>query len=331
MASNTKNKKRPVRKSSRSRSRPKATRLLLLTAALALAAVAGIASGNHQPIIEVVQAKGRPSVPSPTATPTPASAPTPTPTPTITPAPIYRPASTPSPTPVPGPYFSQPRYISHAAGLYLGKTYTNTIAALNNSYALGHRLIEVDLNLTTDNEVVLLHDWSSALTYIFGISAGQRDLATLLADTASSPYQVAKLSDLAQWASTHPSAKIILDTKAGSPVAMMTTVANLYPGLKSQFIPYIYNFNDYADVSSLGFPNIGMLTYSGQYAPATLLTHARNHNLHSLVMTQSTLAAQSPDLVKTVPVYVYTVNDAAIRNQVFATGAQGVVTDWLGP
>jgi hypothetical protein len=81
----------------------------------------------------------------------------------------------------------------------------------------------------------------------------------------------------------------------------------------------------------LGFPNIGMLTTPGQYNAATLLAHVKNHSLYALVMTQSSLAVQSPELMHTVPVYVYTVNDAGIRNQVFAQGAQGIVTDWLGP
>jgi glycerophosphoryl diester phosphodiesterase len=262
------------------------------------------------------------------ATPTPASAPNVTPTPTAVPVATKRPA--PTPTPAPSPAHNLPRYIAHAGGSYLGKTYSNSIAALDRSYQAGYRLFEVDLNLTTDNEIVLLHDWGPTLTYIHGIPAGQRDLATFLAETSGSPHQVATISDLAQWAMTHPSARIILDTKAGT-VALLTTVANTYPSLRSNFIPFIYGFSQYSSVNSLGYPNISLLTYNGQYSAADLLSQTRSHRLHSIAMPHTTLTSQSAELMRTVPVYVYTINDWAVRDQVIGMGAHGVVTDLLGP
>ena len=49
--------------------------------------------------------------------------------------------------------------IAHAGGLYNDHSYTNSLEAINHSYALGFRLIELDLMRTADGEFVGAHDW----------------------------------------------------------------------------------------------------------------------------------------------------------------------------
>ena len=49
-------------------------------------------------------------------------------------------------------------YVAHAMGAIDGNTYTNSYEAFLSNYQLGHRVFEVDLSLTDDNEIVLAHD-----------------------------------------------------------------------------------------------------------------------------------------------------------------------------
>ena len=49
--------------------------------------------------------------------------------------------------------------IAHAGGAIGGKTYTNSIEAINASVAAGFSFIELDLILTCDGQVVAAHDW----------------------------------------------------------------------------------------------------------------------------------------------------------------------------
>ena len=50
------------------------------------------------------------------------------------------------------------RYIMHALGGMDGKySYTNSIDALERTYAEGYRLFEVDVSFTSDNKLVLAH------------------------------------------------------------------------------------------------------------------------------------------------------------------------------
>jgi glycerophosphoryl diester phosphodiesterase len=52
-------------------------------------------------------------------------------------------------------------YIAHSAGGIDGLVYTNSYEALLHSINSGFKLIELDLNVTSDNRIVALHDWIS--------------------------------------------------------------------------------------------------------------------------------------------------------------------------
>lgn len=54
------------------------------------------------------------------------------------------------------------KYIYHALGGIEGKTYLNTISALDQSYKKGARFFETDINFTKDKKLVLAHGWSKS-------------------------------------------------------------------------------------------------------------------------------------------------------------------------
>ena len=57
-----------------------------------------------------------------------------------------------------------PRLIAHAGGTVREKEYntkyTNSLEALRQNYNLGHRLFEMDFNLTSDKKLAAVHDWN---------------------------------------------------------------------------------------------------------------------------------------------------------------------------
>ena len=55
-----------------------------------------------------------------------------------------------------------PFMISHAMGGIGGTNYSNCLEAFNENYAEGHRVFEVDIELTSDGRMVLWHDWKRA-------------------------------------------------------------------------------------------------------------------------------------------------------------------------
>jgi phosphoglycerol transferase len=52
-------------------------------------------------------------------------------------------------------------FIAHAGGTINNHKYTNSLEAINFNYKKGVKLFEFDLNLTSDNQLVAVHDWES--------------------------------------------------------------------------------------------------------------------------------------------------------------------------
>lgn len=50
-------------------------------------------------------------------------------------------------------------YVAHAGGDIDGYSYTNSVEAVENSLQLGINYVELDLNLTIDDQLVAVHDW----------------------------------------------------------------------------------------------------------------------------------------------------------------------------
>lgn len=63
--------------------------------------------------------------------------------------------------------------IAHAGGSIYGKTYTNSLEAVENAIAQGVKYIELDLSVTSDDSLVCTHDWKT-----FASQAGRESTET---------------------------------------------------------------------------------------------------------------------------------------------------------
>ena len=62
-------------------------------------------------------------------------------------------------------------YVAHAGGKIGKYTYVNNYEALKNSYNNGFRLIELDVEFTSDGVPVMLHSWDGFVTEYFNIES----------------------------------------------------------------------------------------------------------------------------------------------------------------
>ena len=60
-----------------------------------------------------------------------------------------------------------PKYIAHAGGGIGKMSYTNSRDAFDANYRRGHRCFELDLNWTSDGQLVLIHDWEGNFRDLF--------------------------------------------------------------------------------------------------------------------------------------------------------------------
>lgn len=103
------------------------------------------------------------------------------------------------------------RFIAHAGGLIDGHKYTNSLEALNHSYAVGFRLFELDIQSTADGHFVAVHDWPQWQQQ----TAFVGDLPPNLAEFKQHPiwqqYTPLDMSAINRWFAEHPEAILVTD------------------------------------------------------------------------------------------------------------------------
>ncbi|QJD85494.1 interleukin-like EMT inducer domain-containing protein [Cohnella herbarum] len=110
--------------------------------------------------------------------------------------------------------------ISHSGGRIDGVDYTNCKEALEHSYAhRGHRVFEVDMEITSDAELVLRHDWESYLYHHLqqqqpeGIQDGQPLTLEQFSNLKiMKQYTPMTIVDLFRFLASYPDAQVVTDT-----------------------------------------------------------------------------------------------------------------------
>ncbi|MDD5747424.1 MAG: glycerophosphodiester phosphodiesterase family protein, partial [Candidatus Omnitrophica bacterium] len=156
------------------------------------------------------------------------------------------------------------RLIAHAGGQIQSRVYTNSRQALTRSYQNGFRFIEIDLDWTSDQELVLIHDWDKTLQKYCNRKPGACSLAEFRGLTLEYGLTQLTLDDLAQWMRKFPDVYIVTDIKRDN-LRALEKIRAAYPELTARYIPQIYRFEEYSPVRSLGYENIILTLYRSSY------------------------------------------------------------------
>lgn len=108
--------------------------------------------------------------------------------------------------------------IAHAGGGIDGKTMTNSLESLDLAASNGYKLIEIDFQLTSDDVLVLKHDWhkSSAITLEMPTGEGDiyiPDCATFKTWKVYRKYTTMTAAELIEWMKKHTDIYIVVDSK----------------------------------------------------------------------------------------------------------------------
>ena len=161
------------------------------------------------------------------------------------------------------PWHEQYSIVAHALGCVEGRTETNSREAFLESYALGQRVFEVDLTLTSDNRLVARHDFEQMSYYNLEQTVGNEivmDYETHMAQKIKYKYTPLDIDGVLLLLSEHPDTYLITDTKEtgyGS-VSLQFTLLNeaverIDPSLRERIIVQIYNDRMFDRVKKL-FP-----------------------------------------------------------------------------
>src|SRR5690606_23596247 len=104
--------------------------------------------------------------------------------------------------------------VAHAGGGYDGKTYTNSIQALEYNKKR-YSLFEIDFSWTSDGELVCIHDWEHSFERSFGLKTQSpvsfNEFIRLVDE--KSDVEKCTLSSLSEWIKKNPGKRIVTDIK----------------------------------------------------------------------------------------------------------------------
>lgn len=164
--------------------------------------------------------------------------------------------------------------VAHAGGGINGRTSTNSLEAMNLSADSGYRIIEVDLSLTSDEELILLH-WDADTGETLEIepiceNSGGDALSLNVFQNMKicRKYTPMTGKDLVQWMKKHPSIYIMLDSKYSRIEELklqyqrLTEICNFDSKLLNRFIVQIYDTESFECImDTYSFPNIIYAAY----------------------------------------------------------------------
>ena len=221
-------------------------------------------------------------------------------------------------------------YIIHAGGAIDGYNYTNTFEAIENSYNLGNRYVEIDFMFSRDGHPICVHEWTNIIT------TGNRIKLPVLKDFLKykihDNYTPMWIGSVADYMRSHEDLFIITDTKASNE-RLLSYIATHYPDIMDRLIVQIYSEDQYDMAYNMGFRNIIFTTYNLSWElqsdPEYLKSFADTHKLAGYTFPSYMCYQDFINVMKQtgINLYTHTVDDPAEQKRLFSMGIDGIYTN----
>jgi len=198
-----------------------------------------------------------------------------------------------------------------------------TKESLDKSYRNGFRMIEVNLQWTSDDELILLNDWNENLPY------SHEEFMNL--EMPNGLHQM-DIEHLADWMRKHEDVYIVTDIREENPRALRY-INNNYPDIKERIIPQIYSMDEYNAVKVPKYKNIILNLGLSNYTDQQVVDFMKLYKHFAVIMPKDRGMSLLPKKLKIVgvPSYVFQVNERSLRNELESNGVYGISTEKLKP
>ena len=226
------------------------------------------------------------------------------------------------------------KVIAHGGGAWKGLETTNSVEALNAAIKNGYKIIELDMELSSDQKIIMLHDWDRTAMYYYGTSFDRKiTQSKFLNLSIYGSLEVLTFEKLAKIMERNQDFKIITDTK-GDNLELLTKIAEEYPELVGRIIPQIYNYDQWSRVKNLGYNDIIFTLYAmPDLDTKKLISFVQDHDIYAVTMPDYVAAkGYCSQLSKTgIIVYVHPVSGFEDAQKFMKMGAYGVYSGTLLP
>ena len=224
--------------------------------------------------------------------------------------------------------------VAHALGGYNGLSYTNSIEALEANYHKGFRFFEMDLYLTTDDNLIGFHE--NVLE-----TEAMKSTVYFTQESLNENYTIATLDQVLDFMLEHTDMYLIIDTKDGpwddTLIYEILTKKCLKKGgnVINRIIPQAYSDQMYEKiVKNYNFSNVIYSIYKEDYQlDINIIRFLELHGADIQVVTIPKKRA-TKEFVQELKaldklVYVHTVNTKSAWSKYKALGVDGIYTDKL--
>jgi len=226
------------------------------------------------------------------------------------------------------------KVVAHGGGSYQGFETTNSEEAVNQAVKNGYRMIELDMEISSDNRIIMLHDWDRTTTYYFGTSFDQKiSLKQFLNLSIHGVLKVMTFDKLTAILDKYPDVRIVTDTK-GDNLSLLKLIADQYPEYQQQIIPQIYQYKEYNEVKELGYTDIIFTLYAQpQVDTCKLINFVKSNDIYAVTMPDYMADTGLCQKVaeQGIIVYVHPVNTIENAIGFFGQGAYGIYSGSILP
>lgn len=231
--------------------------------------------------------------------------------------------------------------IAHAGGGIDGVAYTNSREAFLYNYEQGHRVFEIDLELTEEYQLVAAHD-ADRWRALAGVSSETPFTGPIFEQTLlNGQYTPMTIGDVIDLMAEYPDAYVITDTKYTDKTSVLLQFSQLvksaqarHPEALGRIIPQIYNEDMYDYVMRV-YPFRSMIytLYQTDWTPESVRDFCEQTGIRFVTMPCDEADAEVIRLWKEQDIHtaVHTVNDEATMQKMLALGTDMIYTDFLMP
>ena len=223
--------------------------------------------------------------------------------------------------------------IAHAGGEIGGRVGQNSLEALDRNYAKGHRYFEIDFCWTSDDRLVLIHDWERSFSEFFSDAKEKPSLEGFKSMKMKHGMTQMSLASLFLWLSKHNDAHIVTDVKERN-LSALRIIARRSGKFQKHFIPQIYDPSEFEPVKLLGFEKVIFTLYRSSLSDSEVIKFAANSNLFAVTMpVRRAFSSCLPHELskKNIRLYAHTVNEIEVLNYLRGKGIHGIYTDKILP
>lgn len=223
-------------------------------------------------------------------------------------------------------------YVALGGGEVEGIQNSNSLDALNESYKNGFRVMELNFQWTSDENLVLLQDWGESVKKLFNIEPKKCSLEEFKNLKMIKGLKQMTLDDLANWMRDHLDAYIITTIKEDN-VKALKHIKDNYPDIKDRIIPQIRYTGEYYPVLAQKYRKIIFNLSLGKYTDEEILDFMNLYEHFAVAMPIDKAKGDFPKKLKErgVRSYVYVVGTEEVKKELKENNVFGIYTHNIAP